>query len=93
MKSNYLIFTLLLSFVLIFTSCDKQPEHINSVPGDAFGVLTIKPDPGQREEIMKSLEKNEEYKDAMDDLREENESMADLLEDFIEDPNTSGLDL
>lgn len=93
MKSIYLTLTLLLSSVLIFTSCDRQPEHINSVPEDAFAVMTMKPDPGQRDEMVKSLKENEEYNNAMDDLREENESMADLLEDFIEDPETSGLDL
>jgi hypothetical protein len=93
MKRITSLLSIAVVLMIIVSSCSKQPEHINTIPGDAFAVMTLKPDPENRDEMVKEIKANEDYQEMMEKLREDSEVMADLLEDFIEDPTTSGIDM
>ncbi|MGM0650263.1 MAG: DUF4836 family protein, partial [Bacteroidota bacterium] len=93
MKKMFSLLFLGLAAVIFITSCSKQPKHINTIPGDSFAVIHFKPEKGKREEMVKKLEENENYQETMKDLRKESEVMADILEDFIKDPSSIGLDM
>lgn len=79
--------------LILITSCSKQPEHINTIPGDAFAVITFNPDNENRDEVVEDIQNNEDFREFMKELREDSEVMANILEEFIEDPTTSGIDM
>ncbi|MGC9330986.1 MAG: DUF4836 family protein [Bacteroidales bacterium] len=93
MKNVISVFILSLATVMLITSCSQQPEHINTIPGDAFTVMHFNPDPCNRDDIIKQLKENEDYQDMMKELREESETMANILEDFIKEPSSIGVDM
>ncbi len=78
---------------ILITSCSKQPEHINTIPGDAFAVITFNPDEENRDEVVEDIQNNEDFREFMKEVREDSKVMANILEDFIEDPTTSGIDM
>lgn len=93
MKRIFQLASVALVVLLLATSCGKTPSHINVIPGDAFGVMLLKPGEMDRDALVKQIESNDEYKDAMEEIREESEVLADILDDFIKDPNSLGLDM
>lgn len=93
MKQIISVLILSLAAVILVTSCSQQPEHINTIPGDAFTVMHFNPDPGNRDDMVKQLEENEDYQDMMKELREKSETMANILEDFIKEPSSIGIDI
>ncbi len=93
MKKLLSVFIFSLAAIVLITSCSQQPEHINTIPDDAFTVMHFNPEPCNREDMVKQLEENEEYQDMMKKLRKESETMANILEDFIKDPSSIGVDM
>ncbi len=93
MKRIFQLASVALVVLLLATSCGKTPSHINVIPGDAFGVMLLKPGEMDRDALVKQIESNDEYKDAMEEIREESEVLADIFDDFIKDPNSLGLDM
>lgn len=93
MKKISFIFAVTLATILLVTSCGKQAPHLNVIPANSFGVITINPANFEEDKMADQLESNEEFKETMIKMREESEVLADIFEDFIKNPNSSGIDL
>jgi len=91
MKKSIQLISVAIMLLFIVSSCEKQPAHMNVIPGDAFGVMLINPGDFDREKAAEQIQSNEDYKETMKELQEENEEMAKILEDFIKDPSSIGV--
>jgi hypothetical protein len=91
MKRTIQLISTALVLLFIVSSCGKQPAHMNVIPDDAFGVMLINPGDFDREKATEQIQSNDEYKEVMKELKEENEEMAKILEDFTKDPSSIGI--
>ncbi|MDA3911715.1 MAG: DUF4836 family protein [Bacteroidales bacterium] len=91
MKRTIQLISTAIILLLIVSSCGKQPAHMNVIPGDAFGVMLINPGDFDREKTAEQIQSNEDYKETLEELKKENEEMAKILDDFIKDPSSIGI--
>ena len=91
MKRTIQLISTAIILLFIVSSCGKQPAHMNIIPGDAFGVMLINPGDFDREKAAEQIQSNEDYKETMEELKADSEEMAKILEDFIKDPSSIGI--
>jgi len=91
MKRLIQLFSVAVIIVFIASACGKQPAHMNVIPGDAFGVMLINPGDFDREKMAEQIKANDEYTEAMEELEAESKEMAKVLDDFVKDPSSIGI--
>ncbi|MEA1875104.1 MAG: DUF4836 family protein [Bacteroidota bacterium] len=91
MKRSIQLISVAIILIFIVSACGKQPAHMSVIPDDAFGVMLINPGDFDRDKATEQIQSNDEYKEAMEELKEENEEMAKILEDFVKDPSSIGI--
>lgn len=91
MKRTIQLISTAIILLFIVSSCGKQPAHMNVIPSDAFGVMLINPGDFDREKMAEQIESNEDYKEMLEELKEENEEMSKILDDFIKNPSSIGI--
>jgi len=74
---------------IFFASCSKNAA--THIPKDAFAVLVI--DGGELTKLSdpEFIKENPEFKDAMEDIKDESEKAAELIEDIMKDADASGI--
>ncbi|MBN2892148.1 MAG: DUF4836 family protein [Bacteroidales bacterium] len=92
LKFNLLIIALLSSLVL-FNACKKKSSVFAVIPEDTKAVLVFDLKSVLKKADFINIEDYSFFNTAMNEVENENKKVFRLLEDFIEDPTTSGISL
>lgn len=84
---------LMMSFVLLLSSCSKSPKLAAFIPSDAATVTSINLNQLLDNADAKNIDDISFVKMARQELRNENPQIASIVDDIIADPTSTGLDL
>jgi hypothetical protein len=93
MKRIHIFSLFLIIGILLLNSCAKKTNHMNVIPADTYAVIVINPIDFDTEDFSDNLKKNEEYQDVLESMREDSETLAKIFEDFIQNPESAGIDM
>lgn len=74
---------------IFFASCSKNAA--THIPADAFAVLVIDGDELLKFSDAEFVKENPEYEDMMEEVEDQSEKAAELIEEMLDNPDASGV--
>lgn len=78
---------------LLVTSCSNNPKGLNTVPKDAIFVGVIDLHSIYKKGELEQIKNFEAFKTLQKELRSENKKLSDFVEEIMENPKKTGIDL
>lgn len=79
--------------VLLFTSCSQGPKHLSAIPDDAIAVMSVDFPALSKKVDLNELSSLNLLKGMMQGMQTEDAMMATYLEEIMNDPSKTGLNL
>ncbi len=87
------IFVAVLALAFCVSSCTKKSENLNSIPKNAFVVVTIDGEAWLKNSNSDLLMENDDFKEGLKELEETSKKLKELVEKIIKKPAESGINI